>query len=69
MNNNNNNNEIMMMMMMMMMILMIINSFKLRNLTYMQGPWSSFQSAGADSPLLKCIWGEGGCGLVDFKDG
>ena len=46
------------MMMMMTIILMIINSFKLRNLTHMQGPRSSFQSAGADPPLLK--WGEGG---------
>ena len=52
-----------MMMMTMMIILMIINSFKLRNLTHMQDPRSSFQSAGADSPLLKCIWGEGGVGL------
>ena len=62
----------MMMMMMMMMrriILMIVNSFKLRNLTHMQGPRSSFQSAVADSPLLKCILGEQGCGVVDFKNG
>ena len=68
-NNNNNDNKIMMMMMMMMMIiLMIINSFNLRNLTHMQGPRSSFQSAGADSALLKYIWGKGGCGVVDFKN-
>ena len=69
MNNNNNNNEIMMMMMMMIIILMIINSFKLRSPTHMQGPPSSFQSTGADSPLLKCNWREGGCGVVDFKNG
>ena len=35
----------------------------------MQGPRSSFQSAGADSPPLKCNWREGGCGVVDFKNG
>ena len=32
----------------------------------------SFQSVGADPPLLKslkCIWGKGGCGIVDFKKG
>ena len=58
----------MMTMMMMIIILMIINSFNLRNLTHMQGPRSSFQSAGADSALLKYIWGKGGCGVVDFKN-
>ena len=50
----------MMMMMMMMIILMIINSFKQRNLTHMQGPRSSFEKCGRRSSSFEMYLGGGG---------
>ena len=35
--------------------------------TLSQGSRSSFQSAGADPPLLKCIWGREVVGLWSLK--
>ena len=57
--------------------LLLLNLFSFNSIIawYIQGPRSSFQSAGADPPLnFRSEVGEGGgggggCGVVDFKNG